>query len=267
LNISAINTVSGLGYTFQNDNFLSKVIKVLFKNALKHSSKVFFQNGDDLNTFLKYGLVDAKKTDLVAGSGVNLQKFQPKSTFNPLSTQLTFLFSARLLRDKGIIEYMDAARAVKKIYPMTKFWILGITFANPMAVSLEEVLEYEKEGVIEYKGKTDNMAAFLEEVDVVVLPSYHEGMPRMLLEAMAKSLPIITTNAVGCRETVEDGVNGFMVPIKDAAKLEKAMLQLIQLNTNNRRMMGEAGLKQAQTRFDENIVINAYVNALEQYIV
>lgn len=241
--------LAGLGSIFQLTGLKGSIIRGIlctqYKIALSVCRNVFFQNQDDVNDFEKMRLVRREKTVMINGSGVNLERFSPQ----PMPTDLVFLFVGRLLRDKGLIEYMDAAREVKKCYPQARFLILGSMETNPMAVKREELDPYLADGSVEYLGSTDDVRPFLADCFTFVLPSYREGTPRSALEAMATARPIITTDVPGCRETVVDGVNGFLVPVKNSEALADKMVWMIE-HPREALEMGREGLRICREKFD-----------------
>lgn len=216
--------ITGLGYSFTGgtgkQKLLRRLIIFLYRFSLYYNKKVYFQNPDDLLIFKNLGLVNDEQTVLINGSGVDTDKFYYSK---PKLDEIKFLLMARLLRDKGIIEYVSAAKAVKNKFPHIRFLLLGPYDDNPSAISQSEVEEWEKEGIIEYLGATDDVRPYLADCSIFVLPSYREGTPRSVLEAMSIGRPIITTDAPGCKETVQQGVNGFLVPVKSINELSEAM--------------------------------------------
>ena len=221
--------ITGLGYIYAGStlkqNILKRVTNFLYKIALKKSKKVFFQNDDDLNLFLQKSLLPQKKAVKINGSGVDIDKYYYTL---PPKDRITFLLVSRLLYYKGIVEFVEAAKLIKIKYPNVQFQILGPYDNNPDAISERDMENWEKEGVVEYLGKTNDVRSYIAQSSVFVLPSYYrEGTPRSILEAMSMGKPIITTNAPGCKETVENGVNGFLVPVKDIDALTNAMTKFI----------------------------------------
>lgn len=223
--------ISGLGYVFIGQTFkqrlLTQIVAFLYRRGLKYNQVVFFQNPDDLHLFVSKGIVPkTAKPVLVNGSGVNIEKF---AFAPPKLSPVTFLLIARLIKDKGILEYIEAARLLKQKYPDARFQLLGPLDINPAAITQEQLKRWTKEGIIEYLGKTNDVRPYIADASVFVLPSfYREGTPRSVLEAMSMGRPIITTDAPGCRETVIDGKNGFLVPVKDINALKSAMEKFIQ---------------------------------------
>jgi glycosyltransferase involved in cell wall biosynthesis len=220
--------ITGLGYAFQGGaerRTLQSIAQFLYALALKRAEVVFFQNDDDRQLFMARRIVPAHvRTCVVNGSGVKLEDFRiaPLPDGPPV-----FLLIARLLGDKGVREYVEAARAVRARSPGTRLQIVGWIDSNPDAVTREELDGWVAEGCVEYLGRLSDVRPAIAASSVYVLPSYREGTPRTVLEAMAMGRPIITTDAPGCRQTVVEGDNGFLVPVKSAAALAQAMCRFI----------------------------------------
>jgi glycosyltransferase involved in cell wall biosynthesis len=242
--------ITGLGYAFGAYNLLQRLtgilVQALYRAALNKTSGVFFQNPDDRDEFLDRGLLalDAP-IKLINGSGVDLDWYAPQ----PLPKKQNFLLIARLLADKGLREYVAAARTLKKRYPQAQFRIAGNIDSNPLSISAAELEAWQAEGVIEYLGRLSDVRLALADTRVYVLPSYREGTPRTVLEAMAMGRPVITTDAPGCRETVIDGENGFLVPAKDTEALASAMERFIH-DPDLAKHMGNASLQIARDKYD-----------------
>ena len=221
--------ISGLGYVFvggsSKQRVLLRLVRFLYKQAVSNNNKVFFQNPDDRQVFkaLKI-LTDEKQAVLINGSGVDIDKF---AYIKPQTKPLTFLLIARLIWDKGIGEYVEAARLIRKRHPEVVFKLLGSFDTNPAAISREQVESWIQEESIEYLGETNDVRPYIAASSVYVLPSYREGTPRSVLEAMSMGRAVITTDAPGCRETVCHGENGFLVPVKDSRALAEAMERFI----------------------------------------
>lgn len=259
LNIPVISNISGLGTVFLNENISSKIARFLYKISLKKNI-VFFQNNDDKTLFIKNKLLKKEQTDLVPGSGIDTKFYQSKKEIN--KTSITFLFIGRLVKDKGIIEYINAIKSIKNNKNI-KFKILGSLYDNnPTSIKEEELNEWIDSGLIEYLGHSDNVKSEIEKVDCIVLPSYREGLSRVLLEAASLERPIITTNAPGCRDVVKDNVNGLLCKVKNSDDLKKQIEKMISLNYAERKKMGEKGREIVVNTFNETLVINKYI----QYI-
>jgi len=246
--------ITGLGYAFiSSHSFGKKILKLtvsfLYKLSLAKAKAVFFQNNDDLNLFRNKKIIGEKSHALrVMGSGVDIEHF--KFTQIP-SGKLVFLLIARLLNDKGIREYVEAARIVKEKRPNDEvnFFLLGSFDSNPAAIQPSVIEQWVSDGFIKYLGSTNDVRSYIEQCSVFVLPSYREGMPRSVLEAMSMGRAIITTDAPGCRDTVVNNENGYLVPVKSIKELSIAMLKLID-NRQAIRKMGIKSRKMAEESFD-----------------
>lgn len=263
--VKCINTVTGLGYAFLEGSFLAKLVKMMYRASFRFPSKIFLQNRDDLRLFLNEKLVDPLKAIIVSGAGIDTEKFYPRASADAVTTRGAgpiFLFIGRILWDKGVGEFVSAARIVKVKHPNARFWLLGPIYAeNPSSISRATIMAWESEGVTEYQGVSDDVRPYIAQCDALVLPSYREGMPRAVLEAMAMAKPVITSDAPGCREAVVDGENGFLVPVKDARSLADAMLVFLGLTAEEKTALGENGRRKALSEFDERKVVSLYVEA------
>ncbi len=270
LNIPVVSNVSGLGTVFIRENFSAKIAHFLYKMAFKFPQKIFFQNEDDLQIFLDKKLLEKSKTALLAGSGINLEEFS--FSILPKNNTFTFLLIARLIYDKGILEYIDAIRMIKNQQKnhqnniQIKFQLLGkIDTQNALNITQMQVDAWVGEGLIEYLGETNNVKPFIIATDCVVLPSYREGTPRTLLEAAAIGRPIITTNVAGCKEVVENELNGFLCEPKNAHDLADKMTKMLFLSTEKRQEMAHNGRKKVVAQFDEKLVIAKYQQEIMSY--
>lgn len=264
LGIPVINNIAGLGSVFIKNSWLTRLVRWLYRVALSRSRCVFFQNNDDLDLFVKAGLVAPDKVARLPGSGIDLRAFQPIPAVSLNNRSFRFLLVSRMLWDKGVLEYVNAARIVRQIYPDVEFNLLGfLDVQNPTAISSEQMAAWVKEGVICYHGATDDVKPYLAEADCVVLPSYREGTPRSLLEAVAMGKPIITTDAIGCRDVVDDGVNGFLCLPKNTDDLAEKMEKMVLLEPQRRSEMGKMGRQKVEREFDEKIVIERYLAMIE----
>lgn len=263
--IPSLAITTGLGYTFVNDNFIAKIARQLYKMAFRYPKEVWFLNEDDRQAFLAYSLVSENKAKLLHGEGVNLSHFSPiSSSFGHNPT--TFLLIARMLWDKGIGEYIEAARVIKNKYPKTHFQLLGACdVPNPSLISREQISIWESEGIVEYLGTTDDVRTVIANVDCVVLPSYREGIPRTMLEAAAMAKPLIVSDAPGCKDVVINGKTGFLCKVKNRDSLAAAMELIINQSTQERVDMGMAGRNLVLHKFDERIVIKKYIDMLSKY--
>lgn len=219
--------IAGLGSIFRGEGtkarLLRRILSVQYKAACRYAPAVILQNPDDRDELVRLGVLDPEKARLIHGSGVDVERFG----VTPLPETPTMLFVGRLIKDKGIVEYLDACRIVKAAYPEARCMLVGPFDTNPSAMQPAELEAYTSDGTVEYCGEQADVLPFLEKASVFVLPSYHEGTPKSVLEAMSCGRAIVTTDAPGCRETVRDGVNGYLVPVKDAAAVAEKALALL----------------------------------------
>jgi glycosyltransferase involved in cell wall biosynthesis len=271
LSMRLVSNVSGLGRAFGSTGLLRRVVQLLYRRTFSRSEWVFFQNEEDRNFFVDRRLANAHRSSRLPGSGVDLSQFIPRQnrTTGEETPSTCFLLIARMLWDKGIREFVEAAKIVRRHRPDTTFWLIGaLEQSGPAAVPRSMLEEWQVAGWIEYHGVTDNVAAYIADADCVVLPSsYREGVPRSLLEAAAMSTPIIASDSVGCRDTVEDGVSGYLCRPKDAAHLADRMLAFANLAPKERLCMGRAGRAKMEREFDERIVLNSYADLLAQMMI
>lgn len=243
--------ITGLGYAFQGESgqrsWLRRVVQGLYRTSLGKVQKVFFQNPDDEALFHELGIINPSdvKTVIVSGSGIDVDRF----TVAPFPEVTQFLLIARLLGDKGIREYVTAASKVKRKYPEVCFGLVGWIDENPNAMSEDELQRWVESGVVRFYGRLDDVRPVIAQSSVYVLPSYREGTPRTVLEAMAMGRPIITTDAPGCRETVVDGDNGFLVPVRAVDELAAAMVKFIE-NPELVEHMGNRSRQIAEQKYD-----------------
>lgn len=264
LGIPVINNVSGLGTLFIKKNISTFIAYGLYKMAFFKSDWIFFQNSEDQKLFQKKKLIKIEMTSVIPGSGVNLENFRMDRIQNPGNT---ILFVGRLIGDKGIREFIEAAKILIKEKPNLKFKIVGeLGYNNKTAVKEEELEDWLRLSQIHYLGKVDNMKKVYEQVDIMVLPSYREGLSKSLIEACAMSLPIITTNVPGCKDVVEDGYNGFLCEPKDSVDLAIKISKLIDFTEQLRVNFGDNARRVAVKKFDEKLVINLYIEKIKSLI-
>jgi glycosyltransferase involved in cell wall biosynthesis len=246
--------ISGLGYAFQGDGQRSRLqalVQRLYRLALARVHRVFFQNPDDLALFQVRGILQlTTPASIVNGSGVDMAYFSLKSLpASSLSGAVRFLFIGRLLGDKGVREYAHAARLLKRSHPQAQCSLVGWIDTNPNAITQTELDAWVADGSIEFLGRLADVRPAIEACSVYVLPSYREGTPRTVLEAMAMGRAIVTTDAPGCRETVVQGENGFLVPVQDAKALAEAMRLFIEAPELQLRM-GARSRQMAEDKYD-----------------
>lgn len=251
--ISNYPLVAGLGSIFRGSGLKSKIIKsilsIQYRLAFRYSTKVFFQNNDDRAELINRGLLKEAQTEMINGSGVRLDKF----TVQPLPSQKAILFIGRLIKDKGIVEYLELSKRIKTKFPDVRCLLVGPFDSNPSAINPDELKPLIEANVIEYFGEQSDVRPFINNCTVYVLPSYHEGTPKTVLEAMASGRPIVTTDAPGCRETVINGKNGYLVSIKDVNQLETAVTKLLD-NADLTETFGKASRVLAEEKYDVNKV-------------
>lgn len=246
--------VTGLGRVYASSGMKARAVrlvtKVLYKQAFRACRKVIFQNGDDIAQLVAEGYLPWEKTVQVNGSGVNMARF----TRTALPEKPVFLMVSRVIREKGVIEFCEAARIVKKSCPEARFVLLGGLDTSIGALSQADIQPYVDEGSVEFPGEVKDPVAFYQSASVFVLPSYYrEGLPRTLLEALSCGRPIITTDWPGCREPVEDGVNGYMIPVKDVPALARRMETLARDRALTERM-AQAAWETCRDRFEVSII-------------
>ncbi|WP_250157161.1 glycosyltransferase family 4 protein [Tianweitania aestuarii] len=260
--IPFIPNVSGLGTAFLSNGALRLLAETLYRRAFSKLPIIFFQNGDDRTLFVQRRLVHPEQGRLLPGSGIDLGQFAA-SDLPAQSKPTTFLMIARLLRDKGVVEFVEAARLIKSHLPETRFQLLGAAGSqNRSAIDLSTVQGWEREGVVEYLGTTTDVRPFIEAAHCVVLPSYREGAPRTLIEAAAMARPLIATDVPGCRSIVDEDVTGFLCAPRSANSLAAAMKRFLDLPQQARTAMGLAGRLKMEREFDQTIVLAAYNKAI-----
>ena len=261
----AIPNISGLGRAFIRGGWLAGVARRLYRGSLRHADQVYFQNAEDRQLFVEQGLVAEPKTQLLPGSGIDVDRFAPAADRGKRD-RFAFLLVARLLRDKGVGEYVEAARLLKRENPSVEFQLLGfVDRQNPTSFTTDEIAGWEQEGIIKYLGSSDDVIRHYAGADCVVLPSYREGCPKTLLEAASMAIPIVATNVAGCRLVVEDGVNGFLCRPYDPQDLAGKMGAMLDLAPQARQQMGMAGRARMIREFDERIVTEEYMAAVRRF--
>ncbi len=257
-----ITVITGLGYTFIKAGHINRLAVLLYTLSLKSPKEVWFLNADDRDMFIHKKIVKMNKTKVINGEGVNLKLFHPQSKHNQ---KFSFLFIGRVLWDKGIGEYVEAARKLKLKYPEIEFQILGaLGAANPAAISPECMEQWEQEGIITYLGETSRVIPYITNASCIILPSYREGISRVLLEAAAMEKPIITTNVTGCKDIVEHNRSGYLCEVRNVDSLVEHMEKMIQLPEKEQKNMGIEGRKIVLEKFDEKIIIREYHEKLNE---
>jgi len=260
LGIPALPNVSGLGTAFIAGGPLQAIVTKLYRVGFRRAPVVFFQNEEDRALFVQRRIVRPEQACVLPGSGVDLEHFAaaPLPEGPPV-----FLYIGRLLRDKGVVEFVEAARSLRAELPRARFQLLGgLDEGNRTAIRADELAAWQREGLVEHLGTTDDVRPFIAAASAIVLPSYREGLPRSLLEAAAMGRPLIASDVPGCREVVEDGVNGFLCTVRDSSSLAESMRRLAHLPRQQQIAMGEAGRRRVQEWFSEAFVVQAYLDVL-----
>jgi glycosyltransferase involved in cell wall biosynthesis len=260
LDIPSIATISGLGTAFMNDRYLERIVTFLYRSAFRRNCTVLFQNPDDYLLFIERSIVKAEQTRIMPGLGVDLEEFAVAAL--PEGPP-TFLFVGRLLRDKGVYDYISAARALRRQFPRVRFQLLGsIDEGNRTAISPDELASWVNEGIVEYLGETRDVRPFLARATIVVLPSYREGLPSALLEAAAMGRPLVAADVPGCREVVDHGANGFLCRAGDVESLTNAMRKMCELPRQTLHQMAASSRNRVHERFSKERVVRAYLDIL-----
>jgi glycosyltransferase involved in cell wall biosynthesis len=254
-----IMNVSGLGRAFVQAGSLGRLVSLLYRVTTGRAAWVFFQNDEDWGHFVDRGLVTREKSAVLPGSGVDLKRFDPAPMPARDGSTCTFLMVARLLWEKGVGEYVTAARLVRQTEHGARFQILGPIDESPRrGVPRNTLQAWVDEGIVEYLGETDDVRPFVRAADCIVLPSYREGLPRSLLEAAATARPVIASDVPGCRVVVDEGSTGQLCPARDARQLARVLLEMVHVGPGERRRMGLSARAKMEREFDEQIVIDAY---------
>jgi len=258
--IKVVNSITGMGYVFSGDGikqrFLQPIVLALYKICLQ-GTQVIFQNEDDEKEFKQIGMFDVDNLHIIRSSGVDLKLFHPD--IKPEGIPIIIL-AARMLRDKGVFEFVEAARILKERKINSRMVLVGEPDPeNPSSIPVGQLKAWAESNMIEWWGWKDDMVSVYSEANIVCLPSYREGLPKSLIEAAASSLPIVTTDTYGCRDVVGDGVNGYLVPVGDSTKLADALQKLIQ-NPGLRQKMGVLGRKMVERDYDLESVIHETLN-------
>ena len=262
LGIPVINNVCGLGTMFLKDNLVSRIAITLYRVAFRFPKKIFFQNEDDQELFLKRKIVSSKVCGLLPGSGINTMDFSP-SKDQTTGNKFTFLLISRLIYDKGILEYIEAIDNLKKEGVEANFQLLGqIDEKHKRGIPEKTIQKWIEKNQVEYLGTTEDVRSYIERADCIVLPSYREGTPKTLLEAASMAKPIVATNVPGCNSVVKDGKNGYLCKLKDSSDLAAKMKLMHSQKPESRLEMGKLGRDYIEQKFDERIVINKYISAI-----
>jgi glycosyltransferase involved in cell wall biosynthesis len=264
LGVSCVNNITGLGALFSK-GLLSRLLGfLLYHLVMRITAVAFFQNPDDFRLFDRLGLLRRTEVDLLPGSGVDLTRFTPVRDTPERNADIVFLFVGRLLLEKGIADYIDAARIVREAWKQVRFQVVGPFGPENEAALRSKIRQAINDQTILHHGAVGDVRPYIAEADCVVLPSYYrEGTPRSLLEAAAMEKPIITTDMPGCREAVEKGKNGYLCRVKDPEDLARKMIQFINLPAGEKARMGRYGRRKMERQFDESIVIGKYLSTIK----
>ena len=261
LNGRVVHNITGLGTTFLRGSFQRGFMLCLYRYAMRYSDTVFFQNIEDKNLFTDSNAVSVAKALLIPGSGVDLLKFSDLPA--PTATVKRVTFIGRLLFDKGIREFLNAINSLSPKYPNVTFTILGaIEEAVDVGISHRELSELVQAANIQHLGEVEDVRPYIASSICVVLPSYREGLPRVLLESLAMGVPVIATDVPGCREVAQHNVNGYLCEVKNEIALRDAMIKMLELPLEKRVLMGSLGRQYIERNFDEKIVIDHYLRAI-----
>nr|AOE10173.1 glycosyl transferase family GT4 [uncultured bacterium]CBL87231.1 glycosyl transferases group 1 [uncultured Sphingobacteriia bacterium] len=254
--IDSIAIVTGLGYAFIHNGFIKSVTTALYKYTSKYHKKFIFENIEDRELFENENIITEGQGISVKGCGVNTTYFHPYPN-QEVNEAMVFTFVGRLLYDKGVKEFVEAARIIKLVHPKTQFWLVGeLDPDNPATVEKDELIEWVDSDIVYYHGFQRDVRPFISKSDCVVLPSYREAIPRTITEAMAMAKPVITTDTAGCREAVEVEVNGYLAKLRDANDLAESMQKIISLTEEERKSMGQAGRNIVMNQFDDRLIAN-----------
>jgi glycosyltransferase involved in cell wall biosynthesis len=269
LNIPTISTITGTGPLFESNSLSYRIARFLYQRVLKKTRYVFFPNFDDLNAFVERKYITSEQARRVPGSGVNYEKYKPQPYTRGDDGKFVFLYISRLVKDKGVLEYIEAARIIKEQAPNAEFHIIGPLWAGnkkSLTVSQEELDDWIKKGLVVYHDKQKDVRPYMANADCVVMPSYREGMSNVLLEGASMARPLITTNVTGCRDIVEDGVNGFLCNVRDGKDLAEKMKMMMKLSPEERQEMGKKGREKMIREFDKKIVVKNYIEAINEVV-
>ncbi|WP_371702489.1 glycosyltransferase family 4 protein [Cupriavidus sp. L7L] len=263
--IPCFAVTTGLGFVFINDNLVARIGRALYRVALRSAKQVWFLNRDDLQEFLARNLVREQQTFVLPSEGIDLDHYAPGESQDREDGVFRFLLVARMLWDKGIGEYVEAARRIREEHPHVRFQLLGpADVENPSAISRTQLLAWQDRGLIEYLGSAADVRSAMANADCVVLPSYREGVPRTLLEAASMAKPIVATDVPGCRDVVRDGLTGRLCRARNADELTAALLAMCRCSRDTLQKMGQAGRLDVGSRFGEAQIVDIYLETISR---
>lgn len=260
--IPVLNNITGLGTVFISKGPLESLVTALYRPALRKAEGVFFHNEDDRDLFLGRKIVRSEQAVVIPGSGIDLSRFTPQPLPGKADAPV-FLLIGRLINEKGVHEFVDAAARLRSDWPDARFQLLGDFATGPRAVSRDELESWVAAGTVEYLGSSPDVRPFIAGADCIVLPSYREGLPRSLLEGAAMGRALIATDAPGCRNLVDPGVTGFLCGVRSALSLADAMESFLRLTPDERVEMGRRARQMVEERFSDERVNEAYLKVLK----
>lgn len=264
--IPSVAVVTGLGYPFIHGGLARSMTRLLYRLSNRFHRKVIFENRDDLQLFIGERLVQISKGISIKGCGVDTDHFRPEES-SRVNGRITFTFIGRLLYDKGIREFVEAAHLVRKTHANVHFWLIGqIDEDNPSSISKSDLVDWVKDPAIEYLGSKEDVRPYIAKSDCVVLPSYREAIARSLTEAMAMGKPVIGTDTAGVREAIDDHQNGYLVGVRDVDSLAGAMEEFIALSREERQAMGMRGRRKVLEEFDDRRIAEQIVEMIQGMI-
>lgn len=269
LNIPTITSITGIGPLFESNHFTYRTARIFYKFILRRTDKVFFQNTADMKLFIDHKFVLPSKAAIVPGSGIEYELYQPVH-LKKENNQIIFLFISRLIKDKGIGEFVEAARILRTQLPKAEFQVVGPLWTQNLKhniVTQKEIDKWTNEGLIKYLGYADDVRTFIAAADCIVLPSYREGLSNVLLEAGSMEKPCITCDVPGCNDIVIDNVTGFLCKAKNSEDLAEKIKKMSALSEQERQEMGKLARERIKNKFDKKIVLNAYLNAIKNISV
>jgi glycosyltransferase involved in cell wall biosynthesis len=259
--IPSVSVITGLGYTIIRKGWLSRIVKLLYKNTLPKSKETWVLNEDDKVLLVRERIVSPAKVFVLPGEGVDTEAFFP-APFQPGRKEIVYLFVGRMLRDKGVYEFVEAARLLHRQGLSVRCQLLGIFDDNPAAIPRHQVEEWDREGIVSYLGHTERVAATMEKADCIVLPSYQEGMPLSLLEGASMCKALIAADTPGCRSAIEDGVNGYLCREKDSEDLARKMMDYYRLPATEKESMGAAGRQKVLEQYTREHITAIYLQKI-----
>jgi len=264
--VDSIAVVTGLGYAFLHKGITQRITKTLYKKSSAYHKKFIFENEDDRQLFINKKIIQSNQGQAINGCGVDTAIYLPYPNGKPKSKTI-FTFLGRLLYDKGIVEFIEAAKSIKAKGAKAEFWVVGeLDDGNPSMVSKSDLLQWIDEDIIVYHGFLKDVRPIIAKSHCIVLPSYREGMPRIVLEAMSMAKPVITTETAGCRQTIEPGENGYLVAVADSKALSTAMHTFLTLSPEAAHNMGEKGRQMAIERFNSEKIADDLYSIIEEVV-